>query len=170
MHATSVFVALLSAISTASALPQSLPKRDITDGFFNITNFFDGGSPHSVIDRISFTVTDLTAAVPINGVTCSNTSSTKPSIIADVDFPTVCSDPSVTFGLKACSDTEGYCLTISHTYLSNGEGSGNLTDRGTIILGDSTGTWVDTLNPNGNYQYLNHSSAFDIEYLRAIIN
>jgi len=157
MFTAAILLALLGAAATTTLAAPTTRSADA--GCFEITSFSDGGSPHSEFGYISFQVSDIHASTPLSKVQCSFDEAIFPAI-ATAPFGTKCSDPSVTFGLEYGAN--GYYLSIAHTYNSN-----KTTDSGIVYLGNNISTLVDTFNPNGNYQYLNHSAAFDIGYNRA---
>jgi len=149
---------VLSALLAASTLAAPLSTRASGSGCFEITNFSDGGSPHSVEAYISFNVAD--PAKKLKNVACHYSQAIQPSV-ATAPFGTACNDTSVSFGLVYAGTAPGYFMTIAHAYNAN-----KTVDSGTIWLGSKVSTFVDQFNPNGNYQYLNHSANFDIAYNR----
>lgn len=155
MLSTTSVLTFLGAATAVLAAPLSARTKD---GAFQISGFSDGGSPHSEYAYIRFTVSDTTATTPLANVTCSYSAAVLPTI-ATIPFGHPCSDPTVVFGVQYAYDD--YYLTVAHTYNAN-----TTTDSGAVSLGRDIETFVDTLNPNGNYQYLSTSSSFDIEYNR----
>jgi len=158
MRTTTALFLLLTAAVGALAAPTPLPH-----GRFNITSFFDSGSPHSIYADISFSVTDTQAFVRLNAVPCFFSQAIQPSV-AQAPLGSNCTDTSVSFGLEVIPNI-GYLLTVVHKYVR--KGSIETVDTGSQFLGNDVVTVVDPYNPNGNFQQLNHSTAFEMKYNRA---
>ncbi|KZF21672.1 hypothetical protein L228DRAFT_157423 [Xylona heveae TC161] len=132
---------------------------------FLITNFYDSGSPHSIEARVTFDVTDLSPpkhdlpVTNISNVACFASLAIQPTI-AYAAFGTPCQAPGLSFGLQWVVGA-GYYLSVVHSYDNN-----KTVDAGTVWLGSDVETYQDPFNPNGNYQYLNHSTTFEFKYNR----
>ncbi|KAF3916912.1 hypothetical protein ABW21_db0203903 [Orbilia brochopaga] len=152
--------AILTLAASAAATPIiSFPVRERSaSGCFVITDFYNSGSPHSISAYVSFTLKDADTALI---ATCRATQSIQPSI-ATTPFPTPCNDTSVVFGFEYKVGVPGYWLTVAHVY------NGNKTvDTGSYWLGADIERFDNPSgNPNGDYDYLNVPTSFDVGYNR----
>ncbi|KAF3923695.1 hypothetical protein ABW20_dc0102270 [Dactylellina cionopaga] len=163
MHFNSLLLSVLSLASTLTATPvpfdNSLKARS-GSGCFEITNFRNSGSPHSISAQVYFTLTDPPTSL---AATCSALLSIQPSIVT-APFPTTCNDTSVVFGLEYNTQLPGYWLNIAHLY------NGNQTvDIGSLWLGRDIRRYDNPSgNPNGDYDYLNFPAEFSVAYNRHV--
>ncbi|KAF3901846.1 hypothetical protein AA313_de0208828 [Arthrobotrys entomopaga] len=157
---------ILPILSLASTLTQATPVPSDKSlharsgaGCFEVTEFRDSGSPHSIEARIYFIVTDASTNV---AAACTASLAIQPTI-ATATFPTVCNDTSVSFGVEYKPGLPGYWFEIAHVY------NGNKTvDTGSYWLGSDVGRYNDPLNPNGDYDFLNRPMAFSVAYNRYV--
>ncbi|EPS41291.1 hypothetical protein H072_4841 [Dactylellina haptotyla CBS 200.50] len=125
-----------------------------TANTFQITDFYDSGVPHSVTAYVSFTVTNPVTRLSAK---CYASQSIQPTI-ATTPFPTKCDKPGVAFGFQYYAGL-GYALTVLHK-----RNYDQVADMGIIWVGNDVQTRVNPANPNGNVQYINHTTAFEIPY------
>ncbi|KAK6542504.1 hypothetical protein TWF694_006456 [Orbilia ellipsospora] len=150
---------LLSFASLLTATPVPSLSARSEAGCFEVTQFRDSGSPHSIEAQVYFLVTDASTGV---AATCSANLAIQPTIVT-ADFPTVCNDTSVVFGLEYNPKLPGYWFIIGHLYNNN-----NTVDTGSLWLGGDIRRYNDPLNPNGDYDYLNFPASFSVAYNRHV--
>jgi len=155
------FLASLAGFVAAAAFASAsvLPRQDSPGGTFNVTSFYVTGSPHSIEVIYEFNVTDgLTSSF------CHNATSTGP-YISSVGL-TCCGDEGCdwNFSFEYISDmaANGYVLNI--TNISPPTSHGNRDSGAVFFNSDKIVMFNDTLNPNGDYQYLNASHSFSLDY------
>ncbi|KAF3926967.1 hypothetical protein ABW20_dc0108319 [Dactylellina cionopaga] len=164
MQLTKALLPLLSLASVLQASPlpsedHAIAARATTTGAFEISNFSNGGSPHSSTAYIFFDLKDPATKLSTN---CSATENVGPYSPATAPFITKCGVPGTGFGIENRKGT-GYILTIIHRYNRD-----QTIDFGVIWLGNDVQTRVNPINPNGNYQYLNYATNFTIPYSKYI--
>ncbi|EPS42581.1 hypothetical protein H072_3440 [Dactylellina haptotyla CBS 200.50] len=163
MQLTSILLSALSLASTLTASPvpaeKSIQARSAA-GCFEVTQFRNSGSPHSISATVYLAVTDASTGL---AATCSAVLSIQPSIVT-TQFPTVCNDTSVFFGFEYKPGVPGYWLTLAHLY------NGNQTvDSGSVWMGGDIRRYDNPSgNPNGDFDYLNYPAEFSVGYNRHI--
>jgi hypothetical protein len=133
----------------------------IATAHFTITSFYNSGSPHSITSRLSFTLSDACLTPPLTNVYCYYSQAVQPSV-ATTSVNVACNDASVNFGFQYLGPAgDGYYLNVVHIYNDN-----KMADAGMLYMGNNVTTMIDEANPNGNYQYLVHNTAFLVGYNR----
>jgi hypothetical protein len=128
---------------------------------FNITSFYNSGSPHSITVSLSFMLSDACLTPPLTNVYCYYSQSVQPSV-ATTSVNVACNDTSVNFGFQYLGPaSDGYYLNVVHIYDDN-----KTVDAGMLYMGNNVTTVIDEANPNGNYQHLVHETAFLVGYNR----
>ncbi|KAK6342087.1 hypothetical protein TWF730_001566 [Orbilia blumenaviensis] len=165
MQLKSYLLPLLSVASTLTATPIASPDKASLEsrsaaGCFEITQFRNSGSPHSISATVSFDVVDRSTNA---AATCRAILSIQPSIVT-TQFPTYCNDTTVAFGFQYNPPFPGYWLSIAHIYNNN-----NTVDAGAVWAGRDIRRYDNPSgNPNGDYDYLNYPAEFSVAYNRHV--
>lgn len=151
---------ILTTILASAASAVVLPRQSEPGGTFNVSNFYVTGSPHSIQILYEFNVTD-----GLTSTFCRNTTSTGP-YISSVGR-TCCGDEGCdwNFSFEYISDkaANGYVLNI--TNISPPTSHGNRDSGWVFFNSDKIVLHEDPFgNPNGDYQYLNASESFAVDY------
>ncbi|KAK6330748.1 hypothetical protein TWF718_002949 [Orbilia javanica] len=156
---------LLSFASPLTATPVATPEKATLEsrsaaGCFEITQFRNSGSPHSISATVSFDLVDRSKNL---AASCRAILSIQPSIVT-TEFPTYCNDTSVAFGFQYKPPFPGYWLSIAHIYNNN-----NTVDTGSIWAGRDIRRYDNPSgNPNGDFDYLNYPADFKVAYNRHV--
>ncbi|KAF3242346.1 hypothetical protein TWF217_011773 [Orbilia oligospora] len=165
MQLKSYLLPFLTLASTLTATPIASPEKATlqsrsADGCFEITQFRNSGSPHSISATVAFELVDRSKNL---AASCRAILSIQPTIVT-AEFPTYCNDSSVAFGFQYKPPFPGYWLSIAHIYNNN-----NTVDAGSVWAGRDVRRYDNPSgNPNGDYDYLNFPAEFSVAYNRHV--
>ncbi|KAF3135734.1 hypothetical protein TWF569_009666 [Orbilia oligospora] len=136
----------LTLASTLTATPIASPEKATlqsrsADGCFEITQFRNSGSPHSISATVAFELVDRSKNL---AASCRAILSIQPTIVT-AEFPTYCNDSSVAFGFQYIPPFPGVWAGRDVRRYDNPSG-----------------------NPNGDYDYLNFPAEFSVAYNRHV--